>query len=395
MNNSRESKSSITLPELSQEEVLRYSRHMMIPEVGLEGQRKLKAASVLVVGSGGLGSPVALYLAAAGVGRIGLVDYDRVDSSNLQRQVIHGTDRIGMLKVESARIRMLDLNPFIQVDIYNKVLSSENALDISEDYDILIDGSDNFPTRYLLNDLAVLSGKTYVYGSVFRFEGQASVFDARVGACYRCLFPEPPPPGSVPTCAEGGVFGILPGTIGTIQATETIKIILGVGATLSGRLLLYDALEMSFHLVHLRKNQHCRICSLEATITDLIDYEAFCGAPLHDLAPETADAALDIMPIDLARRMRQGDAIQLVDVREAVELQIVQLPGAIPLPLGQLAGRLDELDAGCETVVFCRTGTRSRRALEILQNAGFKKVWNLWGGTNAWARQIDPSLMQY
>jgi sulfur-carrier protein adenylyltransferase/sulfurtransferase len=317
------------LPELSQEEVLRYSRHLLIPEVGLNGQRKLKAASVLIVGSGGLGSPVALYLAAAGIGRIGLVDYDVVDSSNLQRQIIHGTDRIGKLKVESARQRILDLNPFIQVDIYNEVFESQNAEQIAAPYEILVDGTDNFPTRYLLNDLAVLTGKPFVYGSIFRFEGQVSVFDARSGPCYRCLFPEPPPPGSVPSCAEGGVFGVLPGTIGTIQATEVIKLILGIGEPLIGKLLLYDALDGSTQVVRLKKNPACKVCGNQPEIIQLIDYEAFCGVPTRNLPEDSPGEKLEITPPELKYMLEHRQAVTLIDVRDPVEQQVSCLPGAI------------------------------------------------------------------
>lgn len=383
------------LPELSQEEILRYSRHLLIPEVGLEGQQKLKAASVLIVGTGGLGSPVALYLAAAGIGRIGLVDYDVVDSSNLQRQIIHGSDRVGQLKVESARQRLVDLNPYIQIDTYNEVFSSQNAFQIAADYDILVDGSDNFPTRYLLNDLAVLTGKPYVYGSIFRFEGQVSVFDARKGACYRCLFPEPPPPGMVPSCAEGGVFGVLPGTVGTLQATEVIKLALGIGEPLIDKLLLYDALDASLQTVHLRKNPKCRICSEQPEITRLIDYEDFCGVPTRDVNAGTAGGEWDIAPVEVQQRLKNGEPIQLVDVRDPVELQISSLPGAILLPLTQLPQRLNELDRNKSLVLFCRTGVRSVRALRLLAAQGFTHIFSLKGGINAWADQIDPAIRKY
>jgi len=380
---------------LSQEEVLRYSRHLMIPEVGLAGQRKLKSASVLIVGTGGLGSPVALYLAAAGVGRIGLVDYDRVDSSNLQRQVIHTTSRLDMLKVDSARTQMLDLNPYIQVDAINDILTSQNAGEIAAPYDILVDGTDNFPTRYLLNDLAVISRKPYIYGSIFRFEGQVSVFDpARGGPCYRCLFPEPPPPGMVPSCAEGGVFGVLPGTIGTLQATEVIKLILGIGEILVGKLLLYDALDTSFQTVKLRKNPACKVCGPTPEITHLIDYEAFCGVPARD-THSGINSPLDVDPKDTAGRLADLVPVTLLDVREAVELQISQLPGAINIPLGQLSQRLSELDPNREYIIFCRTGVRSSQALHVLLAAGFQHVHNLRGGINAWSRQVDPDLLQY
>ena len=381
--------------DLTHEEILRYSRHLLIPEVGLSGQKKIKAASVLVIGTGGLGSPVALYLAAAGVGRIGLVDYDHVDASNLQRQVIHGTSGIGTLKVESARLRMLDINPGIQVDVFNEPFTSQNAMRIAQDFDILIDGTDNFPTRYLTNDVSVLTGKPNVYGSIYRFDGQVSVFDARQGPCYRCLFPEPPPPGLVPSCAEGGVLGVLPGTIGTLQATEALKLILGIGEPLMGRLLLFNALDMSFDFVNLRKNPHCRICSPDPEITELIDYEEFCGVPGHDHDEGSAGADWDIEAGQLAERLRQGEDIHLLDVREPHELEISRLEGADLIPLGQLAARLSELDSADEMVVFCKAGPRSTRALELLASAGFRKVKNLKGGINAWARDVDPSLPIY
>jgi adenylyltransferase/sulfurtransferase len=383
------------LPELTREEILRYSRHLLIPEVGLDGQRKLKAASVLVIGTGGLGSPVALYLAAAGVGRIGLVDYDVVDFSNLQRQVIHGTSGIGVLKVESARKRMLDLNPDIQVEVYNEPFTSANAMQIAESYDLIIDGTDNFPTRYLTNDLCVLTGKPNVYGSIFRFDGQVSVFDARRGPCYRCLFPEPPPPGLVPSCAEGGVLGVLPGTIGTIQATEAIKLILGIGEPLIGRLLLYNALDMSFEFVRLRKNPNCKVCGEKPEVTELIDYEAFCGVPGHDHDAGSVGGGWDITATELAARMKLGNHLRLLDVREPHELQISRIEGATLIPLGQLAARLSELDSAEEMVVFCKSGTRSARALELLLSAGFRKVKNLQGGINAWAQEVDPNLPIY
>ena len=381
--------------ELSHEEILRYSRHLLIPEVGLSGQKKLKSARVLVIGTGGLGSPVALYLAAAGVGRIGLVDYDVVDFSNLQRQVIHGTSGLGTLKVESARQRMLDINPEIQVDVYNEPFTSENAMRIAQEYDILIDGTDNFPTRYLTNDLCVLLGKPNVYGSIFRFDGQVSVFDARRGPCYRCLFPEPPPPGLVPSCAEGGVLGVLPGTIGTLQATEALKLILGIGQPLIGRLLLFNALDMSFDFVSLRKNPKCRICGPEPEVTALIDYEAFCGVPGHDHEQGSVGGGWDIDVSQLAERLQHGEAIRLLDVREPHELEISRLEGATLIPLGQLAERLSELDSADEMVVFCKGGTRSARALELLASAGFRKVKNLKGGINAWAREVDPRMPVY
>lgn len=380
---------------LTHEEILRYSRHLLIPEVGLGGQQKLKAASVLVIGTGGLGSPVSLYLAAAGVGRLGVVDYDVVEASNLQRQVLHGTSRVGTLKVESARVRLLDLNPAIQVDGYNEPFTSANAMQIAKDYDVIVDGTDNFATRYLSNDLCVLLGKPNVYGSIYRFDGQASVFDARSGPCYRCLFPEPPPPHLVPSCAEGGVFGVLPGVIGAIQATETIKLILGIGSTLVGKLLLYNALDMSFDYVKLKKNPKCKVCGENPEVTELIDYFEFCGVPGIDHDETTAGADWDISAEELSARLERAVPPILLDVREPHELAISSLPGARNLPLGLLAGRLSELDPAQEMVVFCKSGVRSVRALEILSSAGFRKVRNLQGGINAWARSVDPNLPIY
>jgi len=383
------------LPSLSHDEILRYSRHLLIPEVGLEGQRKLKAASVLIIGTGGLGSPVAMYLAAAGVGRIGLVDYDVVDWSNLQRQVIHGISTIDELKVESARQRMLDINPQIDVDVYNEPFTSENAMRIAAPYDIIIDGTDNFPTRYLTNDLCVLTGKPNVYGSIFRFDGQVSVFYAKEGPCYRCLFPEPPPPGLVPSCAEGGVLGVLPGVIGTLQATEALKLILGIGEPMIGKLLLFNALDMSFDFVKLRKNPKCKVCGPDPEVTALIDYEAFCGVPSHDHEEGAVGGGWDITAPELAERLEQGNHLRLIDVREPHELEISHLDGAMLIPLGQLAARLSELNSAEEFVLFCKAGTRSARALELLVSAGFRKVKNLKGGINAWAREVDPSLPVY
>ena len=382
-------------PDLSHAEILRYSRHLLIPEVGLEGQKKLLAASALIIGTGGLGSPVALYLAAAGVGRIGLVDFDVVDSSNLQRQIIHGSGRVGRLKVESARERLKDLNPGIQVDIYNEPFTSANAMRIARDYDILIDGSDNFPTRYLVNDLCVLTGKPDVFGSIYRFEGQTSVFYAKEGPCYRCLFAEPPPPGLVPSCAEGGVLGVLPGTIGTIQATEAIKLLLGIGSNLIGRLLLYDALDMSFETIKLKKNPNCKVCGAHPDVTELIDYDAFCGVPGFDHDEGSAGKNWDISATELALRLKNGEKLRLIDVREPHELAISSLPGEENIPLGQLAAHLPELDSAQELVLLCKTGARSTRALELLVSAGFRKVKNLQGGINAWARDVDPKLPIY
>lgn len=382
------------LPELSHEEILRYSRHLLIPEVGLEGQRKLKNSSALIVGVGGLGSPVALYLAAAGVGRLGIVDHDAVDSSNLQRQVIFGTSSIGKLKVESARSKLLGLNPGIQVDAFNEPFTSGNALRIARDFDLILDGTDNFPTRYLTNDTAVFLGKPNVYASIYRFDGQVSVFYAKEGPCYRCLFPEPPPPGLVPSCAEGGVLGVLPGTIGMLQATEALKLLLDIGEPLIGKLLLYNALDMSFDFVKLKKNPNCRVCGPNADVKELIDYEEFCGAPSRDHKEASADARVDITASELAERMKTNH-IKLLDVREPHELEISKLPNAINIPLGQLAGRLVELDSADDMAVFCKSGTRSMRALELLSSAGFKKVRNLKGGINAWAKEVDASLPIY
>lgn len=388
--------------ELSREEVQRYSRHLIMPEVGMAGQKKLKAASILLIGAGGLGSPLAMYLAAAGIGRLGLVDYDVVDYSNLQRQVIHGTSDVGRPKLESARDRILDINPHVQVDLYQVPLTSGNALDILAPYDIIIDGTDNFPTRYLTNDACVLLGKPNVYGSIFRFEGQASVFYAEEGPCYRCLFPEPPPPGLVPSCAEGGVLGILPGTIGAIQATEAIKLVLGQGEPLIGRLLLYDALDMTFDEVRLRKNPDCPVCGPNPTVTALIDYEQFCGMPAHDNSLYLADQEVgadvpQMSPTELKERLDHGEDLLILDIREPHEWEISNLEplGAVLLPMGEVVDRLGELDTAREIVVQCRTGARSAAVVRELQNHGFKKLHNLDGGINRWAREIDPNLPVY
>lgn len=382
------------LPGLTRDEILRYSRHLLIPEIGLEGQRKLKGLSALIVGTGGLGSPVSLYLAAAGIGRIGLVDYDVVDATNLQRQVIHGTSTVGKLKVESAKAKLLDLNPDVEVEVYNEPFTSENALEIARDYDILLDGTDNFPTRYLTNDVAVFLGKPNIYASIYRFDGQVSVFYAKEGPCYRCLFPEPPPPGLVPSCAEGGVLGVLPGTVGTLQATEALKVLLGIGEPLIGKLLMYNALDMSFDFVKLKKNPNCRVCGPNADIKELIDYEAFCGVPSHDHDEGSAGEGRDISAPELATRL-QSNHVKLLDVREPHELEISALPNAVNIPLGTLAGRLSELDSAEDMVVFCKSGSRSTRALELLASAGFKKVKNLKGGINAWAKEVDQKLPIY
>ena len=378
---------------LTNEEVLRYSRHLILPDVGVDGQRKLKAGRILLIGAGGLGSPLALYLAAAGVGTLGLVDFDVVDVSNLQRQVLHGTKDIGRPKLESARERIHDVNPHVHVEPYETRLTSENALDIIRDYDVVIDGTDNFATRYLTNDACVLLGKPNVYGSIFRFEGQASVFALEEGPCYRCLFPEPPPPGLVPSCAEGGVLGVLPGLVGTIQATEGIKLILGVGESLVGRLLLIDALTMRFRTVRLRKDPNCPACGTHE-ITELIDYDQFCG-----VAPEVTVASTneipEITPTELADRIRRGDDIDLIDVREPHELNIARIPNVRLIPLGTLAAALPSLDSSREAVVICRTGARSGRAVQQLRAAGFRRVWNLAGGIHRWADEVDPKLPKY
>lgn len=381
--------------DFSHEEVQRYARHLILPEVGMEGQRKLKQASVLLVGAGGLGSPIALYLAAAGVGRIGLVDDDSVDLSNLQRQVIHTSNRLGASKVSSARQHMLDLNPCIQVDAYNTLFTAQSAAEIAAPYDLLVDGSDNFSTRYLMNDLAVMTGKPYIYGSIFRFEGQVSVFDARRGACYRCLFPTPPPPGSLPTCADAGVMGVLPGTIGTLQATEVIKLILGLGEPLINRLLLYDALDSTFQTIRLQKNPACRVCGATPTITQLEDLDPACGVPTAQRMAPRFNPAFEIRPADLAVRLRSILVPVLLDVREPHELAISALPDAVNIPLGQLAQALPSLNPSQPVIVLCRNGVRALQAVHLLHNAGFSSARSLHGGLNAWAREIDPTLHVY
>ncbi|NPV69004.1 MAG: molybdopterin-synthase adenylyltransferase MoeB [Anaerolineae bacterium] len=382
---------------LSHDEIRRYSRHLILPEVGVEGQKRLKAASVLLIGTGGLGSPLALYLAAAGVGRIGLVDYDVVDESNLQRQVIHGTNDVGRSKLDSAAETIADLNPFVAIDRYNVPLSSANALDILAGYDVIIDGTDNFPTRYLVNDACVLLGKPNVYGSVFRFEGQVSVFYAREGPCYRCLFPAPPPPGLVPSCADGGVLGVLPGTIGTLQATEAIKLITGIGQPLIGRLLLYDALEMSFETIRLRKNPACPVCGPNPIVTELIDYEAFCGVPAHDRSTFSGEGApVRAITVDEVKaRLDAGDNLLILDVREPQEWAISAIPGTLRIPKGEVLSRLEELPADRDIVVHCRTGIRSADVIRMLQERGYTRLYNMAGGINAWARRIDPTLPVY
>ncbi len=378
---------------LSNEEIRRYSRHLILPEFGMEAQRKLKCGSVLLIGTGGLGSPLALYLAAAGVGHIGLVDFDVVDESNLQRQVVHGTSTLGVRKTESAKMRLRDLNPYIDIATYETQITSENAFDLMRPYDIIVDGTDNFPTRYLTNDASVMLGKPNVYGSIFRFEGQVTVFSPEDGGpCYRCLYPEPPPPGLVPSCAEGGVLGVLPGVIGTIQATEAIKLLAGSGETLIGRLLLYDALTMRFRELKLRRNPDCPVCGEHPTITELIDYQQFCG-----ITPEEAqrDSSVEITPIEVAEWLQRGDPPFLLDVREANEWEIGHLPGAVRISVNELAERLHELDSAVAMVVYCRSGVRSARAVEQLRQAGFRKVKNLAGGILRWSDEVDPSMPKY
>jgi sulfur-carrier protein adenylyltransferase/sulfurtransferase len=381
------------LPALSQQELLRYSRHLILPNVELAGQRRLKAARVLIVGAGGLGSPVALYLAAAGVGTLGIVDFDDVDVTNLQRQLLHGTKDVGRPKLTSASERIRDLNPYVHVEPYETRLTSANALEIIREYDLVVDGTDNFATRYLTNDACVLLGKPNVYGSIFRFEGQASVFAAADGPCYRCLFPEPPPPGLVPSCAEGGVLGVLPGMIGTIQAAEALKLILGITGTLVGRLLLVNALAMEFRTVRLRKDPSCPACGTR-TITELIDYDEYCGTPGGEASYDRNGVA-EITPRELAEQMRAGATIDLVDVREPGEWEIARLPGARLVPLGQLSASMATLDSARDIVVMCRSGQRSANAARQLQAAGFRKVKNLAGGILRWSDEVDPTVPKY
>ena len=380
---------------LSKDEILRYSRHLIMPEVGMDGQLKLKAAKVLLVGTGGLGSPMALYLTAAGVGTIGLVDFDVVDYTNLQRQVIHGTSDVGKPKIDSAIESMNEINPFVNVIRHEVALTSENAMDLVKDYDIVADGTDNFPTRYLVNDVCVLLNKPNVYGSIFRFEGQATIFAAEGGPCYRCLYPEPPPPGLVPSCAEGGVLGILPGVVGLIQATEVVKLILGKGETLVGRLILYDALNMKFRELKLRKSDECPICGPNRTITELIDYHQFCGVPQHAPEPEAGVTENEIEVTALKARLDRGDKVNLIDVREAHEFQICRIPGSTLIPLGDLPKRVNELDVADEVVVHCKSGTRSAKAADFLRQSGFKRVLNVKGGILAWSDKVDPSVPKY
>jgi molybdopterin/thiamine biosynthesis adenylyltransferase/rhodanese-related sulfurtransferase len=379
---------------LSKEEVMRYSRHLIMPEVGMEGQLKIKQAKVLCIGTGGLGAPLGLYLAAAGVGRIGLVDFDVVDSTNLQRQVLFGTSDVGRPKIVAAADRLRNLNPDIQIDTFETHLSSENALDILKDYDIIVDGTDNFPTRYLVNDASVLLGKPNVYGSIFRFEGQITVFGYPGGPCYRCLYPEPPPPGLVPSCAEGGVLGVLPGIVGTIQAAETLKLIIGKGEPLIGRLLLVDALGMRFRELKLRKNPECPVCGEHPTLTKLIDYAEFCGIRGEEAPMPETTTVPEVTPKELKARLDRGDDVYILDVREPHEYQICNIKGHL-IPLGELSRRVSELDSSRDIVAHCRSGKRSADAVDFLRKAGFRKVWSLKGGILAWSDEVDPSVPKY
>lgn len=382
--------------EFSNDEIARYSRHLIMPEVTLEGQKRLKAANVLCIGTGGLGSPIALYLAAAGVGRMGLVDGDTVDFSNLQRQILHGTRDVGRKKLNSARDRIREINPNVQVDLYDVYFSSANAREIVEPYDIVIDGTDNFPTRYLSNDICVFMKRPNIYGSIFRFEGQCSVFAPALGGpCYRCMFPEPPPPGMVPSCAEGGVLGVLPGVIGVMQAIEAIKLIIGIGDPLIGKLIQFDALKMKFREFKLRKDPKCPVCGEKPTITELIDYDQFCGIPQAKAAEEEEAHVPQISAAELKAKFDRRDKFVLVDVREPYEYDICRIPGSRLIPLGQLPSRMSELDSADEIVLQCKSGARSARALKLLQEAGFEKLWNVEGGIAAWADEVDPSVPKY
>ena len=395
------------LPELKADELLRYSRHFVLPEVGAEGQRRLKGARVLVVGTGGLGSPIALYLAAAGIGTLGLVDFDTVDTSNLQRQIIHGTRDVGRAKTASARDRLRDVNPHVDVHVHETRLTSTNALAIVSEYDVVVDGSDNFPTRYLVNDACVLARKPNVYGSVFRFEGQASVFATLGGPCYRCLHPEPPPAGMVPSCAEGGVLGVLPGIIGSIQATEAIKVVLGAPGTLVGRLLLFDAWTMRFQEFHLHRDPACKVCGDAPTVRELIDYEAFCGvrgpagghghpagnATSYPSVTATQETTMTMEVKQLKQRLDSGEHVQLLDVRDPHEVAVSRIPGSVHIPLAAVVTRMAELDPERELIVHCKMGGRSARAIEALRAAGYRgRMINLEGGIKAWAERIEPGM---
>lgn len=382
-------------PLLTNEEVARYSRHVILPEVGMEGQLKLKAARVLCIGAGGLGSPVALYLTAAGVGTIGVVDFDEVDYSNLQRQIIHGTPDVGRSKLESAKERLNALNPEVEVVTHEMAVSSQNALELFAGYDLVVDGTDNFPTRYLVNDACVLSGKPNIYGSIYRFEGQASVFATVDGPCYRCMFPEPPPPGLVPSCAEGGVLGILPGVVGTIQATEAVKVILGAGEPLIGRFLLFDALKMQFRELKVRKDPECPVCGDHPTVTELIDYDQFCGITPVVQDPEPSSSSDAATVEELKTRLDRKDSFLLLDVREQREFEICRIPGSVLIPLGELPSRLAELKGRDDMIVHCKSGVRSGKAVALLRGSGFTGARNLTGGILAWIDQIDPTLPKY
>ncbi len=381
---------------LSNEEILRYSRHLILPEVGKAGQEKLKAARILLIGSGGLGSPNALYLAAAGIGTIGLIDFDIVDHTNLQRQLLFGSDAVGLPKVEAAKKRIESINPNVVMKTYNTLLSSANAMDIIKDYDLVIDGTDNFPTRYLVNDACVFLNKTNIYGSIFRFDGQATVFKPKEGPCYRCLYPEPPPPGEVPSCAEGGVLGILPGLVGMIQASEAVKYFLGKGESLVGRLLQISVLDMTFREVKIQRDPECPVCGDKPTITALIDYQEFCGIPVgKESADEKPTGVPEITPIELKKLIdKNGAALNILDVREPYEYEISKIEGSKLIPLGELLEHVNELDSSKEYIVHCRSGVRSAKAILQLQKLGFKKLKNLVGGINAWA-DVDPTVAKY
>jgi adenylyltransferase/sulfurtransferase len=383
------------MPELTNEEIKRYSRHLIMPEVGVDGQRKLKAAKVLCIGAGGLGSPVGMYLAAAGVGTIGIVDFDVVDFSNLQRQILHGTPDVGRSKLASAKDRLHAINPNIDIQTHEAALSSQNAMSLFEPYDIIVDGTDNFPTRYLVNDACVLLGKPNAYGSIFRFEGQASVFGTKEGPCYRCLYPEPPPTGLVPSCAEGGVLGVLPGIIGVIQATETVKLIMGIGEPLIGRFLIYDALRMKFRELKLRKDPDCPVCGTHPTVKQLIDYEQFCGIVPAKPESTAVNNAIEITALELKQRLDRGDKLTIVDVREPNEYQINRIAGSILIPLGDIPKRVNELDPSAELIMQCKSGARSGRAADFLRSVGFKHVLNLKGGILDWIDKVDPSQPKY
>lgn len=382
--------------DFSNDEVARYSRHLIMPEVTMDGQRRLKAAKVLCIGTGGLGSPIALYLAAAGVGTLGLVDFDVVDYSNLQRQILHGTKDVGRKKLNSAKDRIKDVNPNVQVVLHDAMFTAANAIEIVEPYDIVIDGTDNFPTRYLSNDVSVFLKKPNVYGSIFRFDGQCTVFAPHLGGpCYRCLYPEPPPPGMVPSCAEGGVLGVLPGIIGVMQAIEAIKLIVGIGDPLIGRLVHFDALKMKFREFKIRKDPACPVCSENPSITELIDYETFCGIPQAQAAEDAETPVPEITVEALKQKQDQGDAFVLLDVREPYEYDIAKIPGSMLIPLGELHARMSELDSADEIVIHCKSGYRSAQALRVLQEAGFAKLWNVEGGILAWADRVDPTVAKY